>query len=243
MAGTDELWTLDQLTELVGSALAVDYPGQVNGRVRAVPDRRAIRWYSTIGLVDRPAEMRGRTALYGRRHLLQLVAIKRLQSQGRTLAEIQAELSGATDRTLRTIAALPTEPPVAAGSPAPELMPELSPELVPEPARERFWVDRPAAAADADGVALVTAIRLADGVTVMLDPIDVPPTHLTAEQLSALRSAAAPLLAELARQRLTHSDGHSHRNPTSTSGPSQPSVPNQGISGRSTAQRESGDPT
>lgn len=105
MAGTDELWTLDQLTELVGSALAVDYPGQVNGRVRAVPDRRAIRWYSTIGLVDRPAEMRGRTALYGRRHLLQLVAIKRLQSQGRTLAEIQAELSGATDRTLRTIAA------------------------------------------------------------------------------------------------------------------------------------------
>lgn len=255
MAGTDELWTLDQLTELVGSALAVDYPGQVNGRVRAVPDRRAIRWYSTIGLVDRPAEMRGRTALYGRRHLLQLVAIKRLQSQGRTLAEIQAELSGATDRTLRTIAALPTESLAAAGSPVPEpmpepmpepaseLVPELSPELVPEPARERFWVDRPAAAADADGVALVTAIRLADGVTVVLDPIGVPPTHLTAEQLSALRSAAAPLLAELARQRLTHSDGHSHRNPTSTSGPSQPSVLNHGISGRSTAQRESGDPT
>ena len=193
MAGTTELWTLDQLTDLVGTAL-VDYPGQVNGRVRAIPDRRAIRWYSTIGLVDRPAEMRGRTALYGRRHLLQLVAIKRLQSRGRTLAEIQAELSGATDRTLRTIAALPaehsmTEPSVAAGSPAPE----------PRPARDRFWTDRPAA----DGTALVTAIRLADGVTVVLDPTGVPPTHLTAEQLSALRSAAAPLLAELARQRLT----------------------------------------
>ncbi len=190
MAGTTELWTLDQLTDLVGTALAADYPGQVNGRVRAIPDRRAIRWYSTIGLVDRPAEMRGRTALYGRRHLLQLVAIKRLQSRGRTLAEIQAELSGATDRTLRTIAALPaepsvTEPSVAAGSPA--------------SARDRFWTDPPAA----DGTALVTAIRLADGVTVVLDLTDVPPTHLTAEQLSALRSAAAPLLAELARQRLT----------------------------------------
>lgn len=243
MAGTTELWTLDQLTELVGTALAVDYPGQVNGRVRAVPDRRAIRWYSTIGLVDRPAEMRGRTALYGRRHLLQLVAIKRLQSQGRTLAEIQAELSGATDRTLRTIAALPTEPLAAAGSAVLEPMPEPTRERVPEPARERFWVDRPAAAADADGVALVTAIRLAEGVTVVLDPIGVPPTHLTAEQLSALRSAAAPLLTELARQRLTHSDGHPHRNPTSTSGPSQQSVLNHGISGRSTAQRESGDPT
>jgi len=236
VAGTTELWTLDQLTELVGTALAVDYPGQVNGRVRAVPDRRAIRWYSTIGLVDRPAEMRGRTALYGRRHLLQLVAIKRLQSRGRTLAEIQAELSGATDRTLRTIAALPTEPSVAAGS--------LAPEPVLEPAQERFWKDRPAAAPDADGTALVTAIRLADGVTVVLDRTGVPATHLTAEQLSALRSAAAPLLAELARQRLTpHPDGHSPRNPTSTSGSSQTSVPNHGISGRSTAQREPGDPT
>lgn len=182
MAGTTELWTLDQLTELVETALAVDYPGQVNGRVRAVPDRRAIRWYSTIGLVDRPADMRGRTALYGRRHLLQLVAIKRLQSQGRTLAEIQAELSGATDRTLRSIAALPTEPLAA-------------------PVRERFWTDRPAAAPEVDpAAALVTGIRLADGVTVVLD---VAPTHLTADQLSALRSAAAPLLAELARQHLT----------------------------------------
>src|SRR5690242_20193153 len=32
--------------------------------------------------------MRGRTALYGRKHLAQVVAIKRLQSAGRSLAEI-----------------------------------------------------------------------------------------------------------------------------------------------------------
>ena len=224
MAGTTELWTLDQLTDLVGAALALDHPGQVNGRVRAVPDRRSIRWYSTIGLVDRPAEMRGRTALYGRRHLLQLVAIKRLQSRGRTLAEIQVELSGATDRTLRTIAALPTEPSVAGGS--------TDPAPVPEQTRERFWTHRPAAPPDADGTALLTAIRLADGVTVVLDPTGVPPTQVTDEQLSALRSAAAPLLAELARQRLTpHPDGHS------------PEIPRRsmGSSGRSIAQREPGD--
>jgi DNA-binding transcriptional MerR regulator len=237
VAGTTELWTLDQLTELVESALAVDYPGQVNGRVRAVPDRRAIRWYSTIGLVDRPAEMRGRTALYGRRHLLQLVSIKRLQSQGRTLAEIQAELAGATDRTLRTIAALPSEPAVGGAPTAPEPAQEsvrktaresarglargsareLAPEAAQKSARARFWTDRPAAlnadgAERVDGTALVTAVRLAAGVTVVLDGIDVPPAQLNAEQLSALRSAAAPLLAELARQHLT-------------------------------AQRESGDPT
>ena len=63
-------------------ALAVDYHGQPSGRVRAVPDRRAIRCTSTIGLIDRPVAHRGRTALYGPRHLLQLVAVKRLQARG-----------------------------------------------------------------------------------------------------------------------------------------------------------------
>ena len=56
-------------------------PGRPAARVRAVPDRRAIRWYTTIGLIDRPVAHRGRTALYGPRHLLQLVAVKRLQAR------------------------------------------------------------------------------------------------------------------------------------------------------------------
>src|SRR5262247_3006662 len=99
------MWTLDELVERVRSALAeAEYPGAPNGRVRDVPDRRAIRWYATVGLLDRPAGARGRTALYGPRHLLQLVAIKRRQAQGRSLAEIQAELLGATDATLRRVA-------------------------------------------------------------------------------------------------------------------------------------------
>src|SRR2546429_2040099 len=108
MAGAGT-WTLDGLVRLVADVLADDaYPGAPNGRVREVPDRRAVRWYATIGLVDRPAN-RGRTARYGVRHLLQLVAVKRRQAQGRTLAEIQAELTGATDATLRRIAAVPDE--------------------------------------------------------------------------------------------------------------------------------------
>ena len=89
-------WTLDELAERVDAALTVDYPGQSSGRVRAVPDRRAIRWYTTIGLIDRPVAHRGRTALYGPRHLLQLVAVKRLQAQGLPLVAIQRELAGAT---------------------------------------------------------------------------------------------------------------------------------------------------
>ncbi|MBY8850082.1 MerR family transcriptional regulator [Saccharothrix sp. MB29] len=86
----DELWTIEQLPERVAALLAEDYDGQRNGRVRELPNGRAIRWYTTIGLVDRPAGFRGRTALYGRRHLLQVVAVKKLQAAGRTLAEIRA---------------------------------------------------------------------------------------------------------------------------------------------------------
>src|SRR5688572_31550630 len=103
-------WTLDELVARVSAALeAADYPGAPNGRVREVPDRRAIRWYTTIGLLDRPDGMRGRSALYGPRHLAQLVAIKRRQAQGRSLAQIQAELVGATDTVVYGIAGLDPE--------------------------------------------------------------------------------------------------------------------------------------
>lgn len=120
------LWTIDQLSAGVVEALAADYPGQTNGRVRAVPDRRTIRWYTTIGLLDRPAAMRGRTALYDRRHLLQLVAIKRLQSEGHTLAAVQEQLLGATTPTLETIARLPQSAPTPPPAPIPPASPATS---------------------------------------------------------------------------------------------------------------------
>lgn len=64
-------------------------PAPTNGQVRAVPDERTIRYYATLGLLDRPVAMRGRTALYNARQVAQVVAIKRLQLMGRSLAEIQ----------------------------------------------------------------------------------------------------------------------------------------------------------
>ena len=103
----EQRWTLDELAERVDVALAVDYAGPPSARVRAVPDRRSIRWYTTIGLIDRPVAHRGRTALYGPRHLLQLVAVKRLQASGLPLVDIQRELAGATDTQLARVARLP----------------------------------------------------------------------------------------------------------------------------------------
>jgi DNA-binding transcriptional MerR regulator len=104
--GTEDAWTIEDLGEAVAAALASDYVGQASGRIREVPDRRTIRYYTTLGLIDRPA-LRGRTALYGRRHLLQLVAIKRLQAEGSSLAEVQGALQGVPLSTLERIARLP----------------------------------------------------------------------------------------------------------------------------------------
>ena len=47
----DDGWTLDELTQRVGQALARAaqigaYPGPRDGRAREVPDSRAIRWYT-----------------------------------------------------------------------------------------------------------------------------------------------------------------------------------------------------
>jgi hypothetical protein len=74
--------------------------------------------------VDPPLSRRGRVARYGRRHLLQLVAVKRRQAEGRSLAEIQAELAGATDETLAAVARVPDT------KPAPDVFPA---------APARFW--------------------------------------------------------------------------------------------------------
>src|SRR5438128_10347013 len=111
------LLTLHELCFQVALALSSGYEGAPNERIRDVPDQRTVRYYTTLGLIDRPARMRGRTALYGRRHLLQLVAIKRLQAHGLSLQEVQQRLLGLSERELEALAQLPQlpeRPPTAA---------------------------------------------------------------------------------------------------------------------------------
>ena len=208
-------WTLDELAERVDAALAVDYPGQPSGRVRAIPDRRAIRWYTTIGLIDRPIAHRGRTALYGPRHLLQLVAVKRLQAKGMPLVAIQQELAGATDTQLARVADLPsgaTVPiaPVTSGSGSPSRLSALDggrqtagvqpaagpPGSVAARARRAdFWREPPAArtAASAPAAAPDPAA-----------PADFPDLSVPAAPLSTLNGVrlgeGATLLLEPGRE-------------------------------------------
>ena len=92
--------TLPELVEALPGLLANGYDGARSGRIRDLPDARTVRWYQTLGMVDRPAAFRGRTALYGRHHLLQLAAIKKLQASGFPLADIQRGLAGKNDAEL-----------------------------------------------------------------------------------------------------------------------------------------------
>jgi DNA-binding transcriptional MerR regulator len=101
---------IDDLRTLVARALHDGgYSPAESKRIRAVPDTRTIRYYTTLGLIDRPAEMRGRTALYEPHHVMQLVAIKRLQAANQTLSDVQTRLVGITTKQLSKLADLPDD--------------------------------------------------------------------------------------------------------------------------------------
>lgn len=101
---------IDDLRTLVARALqGGGYSPAESKRIRAVPDTRTIRYYTTLGLIDRPAEMRGRTALYEPHHVMQLVAIKRLQAANQSLSDVQSQLVGITTKQLSKLAGLPED--------------------------------------------------------------------------------------------------------------------------------------
>lgn len=199
------LWTIDELGARTAEALAVDYAGPPNDRVRDVPDRRTIRYYTTLGLIDRPAEMRGRTAYYGARHLRQLVAIKRLQAQGLSLAEVQRRLYGLPDPELARLARLP-EGTQAPGQPGARRAERAA----------GFWKSAPAEVHPAEtstrdeegtkaGIQALQGIRLGDDATVLI-ALKRPADE---EDVEAIRKAAEPLMRLLKKRRLlgSHEDG------------------------------------
>lgn len=216
---TEATWTLEQLGERVKGALASGYVPPGSARVRAVPDARTIRYYSTLGIVDRPALL-GRTALYGERHLLQLVAIKRLQAEGLALTQVQERLAGLPTEGLRELARVDAEALVQplreegrqSSAPAPS-------EVADAPrGRRDFWREVPVAAlesvtnevdaashspealARADAidqhspdVSELFSVELAPGVTLVLRDGRRPEP----DDVQALRQAAEALLCAI----------------------------------------------
>jgi DNA-binding transcriptional MerR regulator len=217
-------WTLAELVGRAARALAdVRAP---NGRVTGLPDARMIRWYSTIGIVDKPSGFRGRTALYGQRHLLQLVAVKRLQAEGRPLAEIQARLAGATEATLRHIAAVPDTH--AGKDRAGEDRAEVNRAeedtvdgVEPAAPRPRFWAARPAAHSPLGTAPLGTAplgtaplgtapLGTVHGITLPGGATLLVPAPVHPDQAAAIRREAQSLLEYLSAHGLLNPDEGAH---------------------------------
>ena len=134
-------------------------------RVSARPDERTVRYYQTLGLVDQPSRYEGRVARYQLRHLLQVVGVKLLQGHGLGLNQVQTALAGATNAELE--AALLQQLGLA---------PVLRPPAVPQP--------RPARR--------LTAVELAPGVQLLLDPDLVPDPELLIQRLSSALSGGTP---------------------------------------------------
>ncbi len=100
----DNLLSLEELTQAV-TKLLQEYglDVQLDHRVSPVPDLRTIRYYTSLGLVDRPVADPPRQAKYKMRHVWQLLAIKALQGAQLSLSDVQSRLYGLSEDELKAV--------------------------------------------------------------------------------------------------------------------------------------------
>ena len=195
-------WRLPELVGLAGDIMARTATAGDSRRVRWSPNARLVRYYTTIGLLDKPSGVRGQVAHYGPRHLLQLLAIKALQTRGLSLGEIQLRVTGLPEPMLARLAGLPEDWSLDREDPG------LSRDHDPQSAArrgERFWEQHPTdhdtvIQADTDKQEThrheaslpLQGVELAPGVILLLDRERYP--RPDADQL---RRAAESLLQAL----------------------------------------------
>lgn len=150
-------FALDGLCEKAAELLATAYAtsaGATDARVRDLPDARTVRYYQTIGLLDRPLRYDGRKAVYGYRHLLQTVCVKLLQARGLSLVQVQQVLSVASTAKLEAAVEEALGGGVDQVRPAAPVGPEATPVTPAPPESSLRWL----------------TVELAPGVLVSLDP-------------------------------------------------------------------------
>jgi DNA-binding transcriptional MerR regulator len=198
-------WTIEELVRRANEVFQQQELVAPNGRVREIVSLRLVRLYTTLGLLDRPV-LRGRTGYYGMRHLMQLVAIKRLQSEGCSLAEIQNRLLALSEEELAQVAHLPETFSSAsegilsssrrlptrafwrvAEAPAPEAVMESQPSQQPLPVER--W----------SSIAIAPGVHLLIQQEILADP----------QLLQELQQAAAPLVRFLRSRHLVRREARS----------------------------------
>lgn len=95
-------WDLEELAQTASQVLPDMVGRQTRYKVTETPDLRTLRYYITQGLLDPPHYVAGR-ALYVRRHLLQIIAIKKLQSECLPIRKIREILPGLDDAGLEDL--------------------------------------------------------------------------------------------------------------------------------------------
>lgn len=96
-------FTMSQFLAIIREQVTMVAPTQTKYRVTEIPSERTIRFYTANSLVDKPLIKDGASARYGYRHLLQILAIKYLQSQYLTLVKIRSLVDNISNRDLELL--------------------------------------------------------------------------------------------------------------------------------------------
>jgi len=76
---------------------------QERGTVTSVPDERTIRYYMAEGLVQTPEEKQGTASVFGYLNLLQLLTVKKLQTEHLPIRKIRELVAGKNGQELETM--------------------------------------------------------------------------------------------------------------------------------------------
>lgn len=79
---------------------------QDRGTVSEMPDERTLRYYLAEGLLSPAADKRGTASVFGHVHLLQLLVVKKLQSEHLPIRKIKELVNGRTERELERLLGL-----------------------------------------------------------------------------------------------------------------------------------------
>jgi len=99
----NENFRINELLNVANNFIVHIAPEQPSERVSNILTERNVRYYINQGLVDRPTGKDGVSALYEYRHLLQLIALKKLQLAYIPVKRIAEILSGKNESELHQI--------------------------------------------------------------------------------------------------------------------------------------------
>jgi DNA-binding transcriptional MerR regulator len=166
-------WSLEELVDEANALLPLVLPQEAGKGSEAISPR-TVRFYASEGLLDSP-ERQWREARYSLRHLLQLLAVRKLMSEGYGLRLLVGELGGKSNEELIAIlenrVQLGLNRPEAA-NPALAYLAELEQNLTP---RARSTPTRSSTEPPLSKPEPLQRLRLKEGLELLVGPRFRPP--------------------------------------------------------------------